>query len=431
MGEIYLSNLSGQFDYKQILDKYEQLKLQRVNLIQSKEIKVQQAKSAFKTYANMLKDFQDKFEAIKDGSFLDRKSIEIDNKDIADVTITDQSAAESMELSFTVKQLARNDVWLSQSGKASKDDSVASEDGTLTITINNEDIDIDYTSSDSLEQIANKIDQASEKINASIFFDGQNYRLLVSSRDTGTNSTLSFSDSGDLLDALDLGSTDSHVQAAQNAKIDIYGTEVESQTDRFSDVISGVEIEIKKVSSEPVRVKIAQDKEQITKMVEEFFNAYNSLVDYAKEKTGKGGELSGDFTLHSIRSSIFNTFTPFMEKGLITVNHENGHITLDRAKFTTLLASDEQELKDTIKETQKRLEPYLDAVFDPYGVIRQKEKSYDRKIEQYEDSKESTIKMLTLEMERLKKQFIHLDSMMAQMNDVKMRVAALIPKEQQ
>ena len=36
-GEIFLSNLSGQFDYQQILQKFQQLKFQQVSLLQDQE----------------------------------------------------------------------------------------------------------------------------------------------------------------------------------------------------------------------------------------------------------------------------------------------------------------------------------------------------------------------------------------------------------
>ena len=432
-GEIYLSNLSGQFDYKQILDKYEQLKLEQINLIQSKELKVQQAKSAFKSYAGMLKEFKSSFEAIADGTFFDQKKVTVSNEQIASVSVVNDSAVEPTQLDFTVTALAKNDVWLSQEGVASTSDSVATTDGTLTIKVGDVSVDIDYTADDSLSTIAQKINDADAGATASIFFDGSNYRLLVSSQNSGTESAISFSDSGDLLDNLALGDdyTDSHVQTAQNATIDIYGTTVESQSNSFENVIDGVNITVYETRSEPVHISIEQDKDAIAQKIEDLFSLYNSLVDYEKEKSGQDGELSGDFTMHSIRSKIFNTFTPFMEQGLISVDHTNGHVSLDRSKLDSLIDSDPDALKSMVSDVNDDLAPYLDYLFDTDGLVNTKEKNYDRQIQKYEDSIYSTAKRLNLEMERLKKQFIHLDGLMAQLNDVKLRVASLLPAEQQ
>lgn len=432
-GEIYLSNLSGQFDYQAILDKYKQIKLQQIDLIQAKELKVQQAKSAFKSYAGMLKDFKSSFEAIADGSFFDQKKITVSNEQIASVSVINDMSVEPTQLDFTVTALAKNDVWLSQDGVASTTDSVATTDGTLTIQVGDSSVDIDYTADDTLSVIARKINDADAGVTASIFFDGTNYRLLVSSQKSGTESAVSFSDDGDLLDNLALGNdyADSHVQTAQNATIDIYGTTVESQSNSFDNVIDGIKITVFKTSSESVHVGIEQDKESIKQKIEDLFSLYNSLVDYEKEKTGQNGELSGDFTMHSIRSTIFNTFTPFMEQGLINVNYTNGHISLDKSRLELLIDSDTTSLKTMISNVNESLTPYLDTLLDTKGVISEKEKKYDRQIKKYEDSIDSTAKRLNLEIERLKKQFIHLDGLMAQLNDVKLRIASLLPNNKQ
>ena len=135
--------------------------------------------------------------------------------------------------------------------------------------------------------------------------------------------------------------------------------------------------------------------------------------------------------MHSIRSKIFNTFTPFMEQGLISVDHTNGHVSLDRSKLDSLIDSDPDALKSMVSDVNDDLTPYLDYLFDTDGLVNTKEKNYDRQIQKYEDSIYSTAKRLNLEMERLKKQFIHLDGLMAQLNDVKLRVASLLPAEQQ
>ncbi|SMC09311.1 flagellar filament capping protein FliD [Nitratiruptor tergarcus] len=429
-GEIYLSNLSGQFDYQSILQKFQQLKFQQVNLIEQKEDKVKKAESAFKAFANMLEDFKNKFDEIKDGSIVDKKTVNVSNEDVAVVNITYESEVNSTKLSFTVSQLASNDAWLSQSGKTNRDDTVATQDGTLTLSINGQDITVDYTTTDTLDSIAIKINQATNEANASVFYNGSSYKLIISSTKTGENSQINFSDTGDLLDQLQLGSNykASHVQTAQNAVIDIYGQQVTSQTNTFSNVIDGIDITVKKESSDPIQIDIKQDTEAPRQAIEDLFSAYNSLVDYIKQKSSGNGELSGDYTLHSIRASIFDKLTPFMERGLIDVDHTNGHISLRSDEFESLLKNNKDELKNTIDEVKIGLESYLDFLFDPQGTIKQKEKNYQRKIQKYEDSIEQMIKRIDKESDILKKQFIHLDSLLAQMNDVRSRISAILPK---
>ncbi len=432
-GEIYLSNLSGQFDYQSILQKYQQLKFQQVSVLQNQEETIKKQKSAFKSFADLLDSFKKDFEALTSSDIFDKKSIQNSDENVASVAINDESKVTAGSLEFSVKQLAKKDVWLSQSGVANRTDTVASSDGTLSISVGSQNVDIAYSATDTLDDIANKINQASNKLNASIFFDGTNYRLIVSSKQTGTDNALSFSDTGDLLSTLKLGGSGdgSHVQQAQNAQIDIYGQTVESQTNTFSNVLDGIDIKVKQVSANPVHVAITDDEKAAQDGIEKLFSAYNSLVDYVQQSTGEKGDLSGDYALQSIRSSILSKLTPFMERGLISVDHTNGHISLKSDQFDTLYKTNKQELKNTLSEVKNSLDPYLTFLFDPEGTIKQKEKAYDRKINRYEDRISSIVKRIDLETENLKKQFIHLDSLMARMNDIKLRVSALLPKQKQ
>ena len=430
-GEIYLSNLSGQFDYQAILQKYQELKFQQVSLIRQKESAVQQKKSAFETFATSLEDFKKSFDALTDTTLLDKKNVTVSDETVATATINNASVVNPADLHFTVNQLASNDVWLSQAGVANKSDSVASTDGTLTISVGGTDYAIDYTSTDTLQDIANKINQASNNVQASIFYDGSNYRLIVSSAKTGTDNTLSFSDTGDLLDTLQLGDSysDSHVQNAQNAQISIYGETVESQTNTFTNLLSGIDITVKQVSSDPVEIKVENDNEAVKNSLSDFISKYNSLVDTIADLTGKGKPLSGDFTLQSIRSTIFDNLTPLFDAELLSVDYKTGHLSLNSDNLDNLLQNDRNTLKSTFTSLKDGLSTYMDYLFDTDGLIRGKEKNYDTQIEKYEEYIQDQTKRINKEIENLKKQFIHLDMQMAQFNDIKTRLSAILPKK--
>jgi len=63
-------------------------------------------------------------------------------------------------------------------------------------------------------------------------------------------------------------------------------------------------------------------------------------------------------------------------------------------------------------------------------VIKQKERSYERQIRKYEDNIASVVQRIEKESEIMKKEFIHLDGLMAQMNDIQSRLAAILPKQE-
>ncbi|NPA04093.1 MAG: flagellar filament capping protein FliD [Epsilonproteobacteria bacterium] len=429
-GEIYLSNLSGQFDYQSILDQLEQLKYVQANAIAQKEDKVLQQKSAFSTFASMLEDFKNDFETFADDELFDKKIVTVSDESIATVTLNDESKVEPTKLSFTVNQLATTDVWLSQAGPADDSDSVAREDGSFTISIGGEDYTVDYFEGDTIRDLAQHINDATDEVNASVFYDGSNYRLIVSSKETGTDNAIEIKDdTGELLDKLELGENydDSHVQEAQNSIIDIYGETVESQNNVFSNVIDGVDIEVYKTSDTPVDVDISNDDEAVKTALENIFVKYNNLVDFAQEVTSPDGPLSGDITLHSIRSKIFDSFDPLMDKELIEVDHTNGHLSLNTEKFDELIKEDKDGLKEAFDEVEENLQPYLDYLFDPVdGLIDQKEESYDTKIDRYEEEISTTLERINEEMERLKMQFINLDTVLGELNSIQTQIGVLL-----
>lgn len=427
-GEIYLSNLSGQFDYQQILQKFQELKNQQINLLYKKEDTILQQKSAFSTFVEIVKDFDKSFEKIVEEDFVYKKKASVSVEDMAEVRVLDEKKLAPLSLEFTVERLATNDIWLSQEGVANRHDAVASQDGELRLDIDGEEIVINYSSSDTLESISQKINQSSEKVSSTIFFDGTGYRLIVSSTFTGENNIINFDDSGDLLDNLKLGTAESHVEEAQDAVIDIYGQSVSSHTNHFVNVVDGLEIEVKKATSQPVELKVQNDLEAVEKDFEEFISKYNSMVDYIASSTGENRPLSGDFTLHGIRSSIFRGFSPLMEEGLIEVDHKSGHIKLKKERFEELVKNYPDRFSQTLKRLKLSLEPLLESYVEPTGILSQKEKVYDKKIKSIENNIERTSKRVEAEIENLKREFIHLDMMLAKLNDVKQRISAILPK---
>ena len=102
---------------------------------------------------------------------------------------------------------------------------------------------------------------------------------------------------------------------------------------------------------------------------------------------------------------------------------------LNSANLDNLLKNDRDTLQSTLSSLKDGLGTYMDYLFDTDGLIKSKEKSYDTQIAKYEDYIQDQTKRINHEIENLKKQFIHLDMQMAQFNDIKTRLAAILPKK--
>ena len=443
-GEIYLSNLSGQFDYQSILEKYKELKSQQITLLQNEESKIANQKSAYESFTNSLSALDTTFSNLTDPLTFDQKSVAVSDESVLSVTVTDPSKVSKTNLNITVNQLAKNDAWLSQSGVTDKDSgAVATADGAIDITYNGTTTTINYdtNTSDSskpstLQEIADAINSAQDNVKASIFYDGSNYRLLLSGKDTGASNTISITESGggDLLNNLQIGtyggSDHGHVQSAQDAEISIYGTTVSSSTNSFTNVVDGLKIDVLSTSSSGVDVTVDNDYTDLKKSMQGFIDSYNNIVDFISNNTSKDGALSGDFTLQQIRSSIFDKLDPLFELGILDVDHTTGKISLDSFKFDEELNSDPDNVKTQIENLKSSLGDYMDYITGYDNPIKYKEESLDNQINQIEDSITSLAKRLDEEMENLKKQFVWLDQFLGEMNSVKSRLTSLFATSQ-
>ncbi len=424
-GEIYLSNLVGNFDYAEMLNNIKMIKSQQIFLLQQRENQIKSKKDAISDFGDILKDMQDLLNKISDLTKLDKKAVSVSDESVAEVSITDHSVLSTSNIDITVNRLAQNDVWLTGSGVTDKTTSISTlTSSSLNITYGGNTITVNYDNTDSLESIVNKIntEAANNNLNikASIFFDGTNYRLLIKGLDTGAGNTISITDSGNL--STTLGGFN-NVQTAQNAQISVYGTTVTSQTNTFNNVIAGLSITVKSVSSTPVNITVKNDYSEFKDDLSNFIKKYNEMVDFIKDKTGKDGVLSGEFSLHQIRSTIFNKLQPLMDRDLISVDKNTGHINLNNTELDNLLSTNVSDVRSMIGDLKNNLYDYFLYVTGTQGPVKLKEKSFDKQIDNIEERIELMTKRIDIEIETLKKQFISLQMLMAQMEDVKMRLA--------
>ncbi len=434
-GEIYFSNLAGNFDYQQILDQMQYIKSQQIFLLQERESIIQQKKDAVANYRTLIKDIQGIFEDLVSPTLFAEKSVSISDETAISVTITDPTKVSESNLDISVTQLAKNDVWLTGGGVSDKDTAITSlSSGSLTVSYQGTDYTVSYDNTDSLQSIVDKLNtqfqSSNANLSASIFFDGINYRLMVKGLDTGSGNTVTITDSltgtGSLTDAL---GGFNNVQTAQNAQISIYGTTVESSTNTFNSVLPGVVIEAKSTTSSPVNVTIGKNYQPFKDKLQEFVNKYNEIVDFVQTNTSKEGVLSGDYTLQSIRSQIFNGLTPLMELGIINVDKDTGHISINNTELDNKLQTDPSTVQTKISDLDKNLRDYFYSVLDPYGPLKSKEKGYDKQIEAIEKKIEIDTKRIDAEIEILRKQFIALQVYMAEMEDLRLRLSSLFTNQ--
>ncbi|OHD84907.1 flagellar filament capping protein FliD [Sulfuricurvum sp. RIFCSPLOWO2_12_FULL_43_24] len=142
---------------------------------------------------SLLTTFKSSVSALDDDALYQKRSVSGNTTSVS-VTATAGVSVQSFSISDT--QLALKNV--QESGTfASTTAKVSTSSGTMTLAIDGESFDIDYTSATTLDDLKNAInDNAGSKIKATTLQVGTNdYRLILTSVDTGADQTISISDS--------------------------------------------------------------------------------------------------------------------------------------------------------------------------------------------------------------------------------------------
>jgi flagellar hook-associated protein 2 len=197
-GEFYISDIAGTFDYQTILDAYHQVQMQPVLMLQQQESTLDSKISAINEFQDLISNFYDAFDELTSTNILEQKVASSSGESVLSVKVTDPLKAQVGSYDVTVKQLAKNDVWLSLGGVTSPDSIPATAAGTLQISYAGDviatvdyDTDPDTSTPSTLQEIASAINSAQDKIIASVIYDGSQYRLLLSGKDTGETNIIS------------------------------------------------------------------------------------------------------------------------------------------------------------------------------------------------------------------------------------------------
>lgn len=155
-------------------------------------------------------------------------------------------------------------------------------------------------------------------------------------------------------DTFNIDAFDPSLQQAQDAIVEIDGIQIRRSSNTIADVVDGVTITAKAVSTEESTITVNNDNANSVGPIKAFTIAYNKLVDEVKavasfdKDTNVRGPLFGDSTVRNIRSSlsdILSTALPGITKnnsiGAIGIKlQSDGKLVVDDAKLNEVLESD-------------------------------------------------------------------------------------------
>jgi flagellar hook-associated protein 2 len=172
---------------------------------------------------------------------------------------------------------------------------VSTGGAAVTITIDD--------SANTLAAIAGKINSSSSGVEAMVVQSAEGERLVLRSTQTGAASgfNVSLAPSFDELRPS---------QQAQDARFQVDGLEFKSSSNSVAQALPGVSLKLTQVTTEPVEIKLEQDKEAVKKSIQALVDAYNTVnstlanaMKYSPEAKS-AAPLQGDSTAVGLQNSL-------------------------------------------------------------------------------------------------------------------------------
>ena len=365
------------------------------------------------------------------------------------VEVSAASNSDLQDFDIEVSNLATKQI--EQSGTfTTKDTEIATGTGQLELAVGSETFNISYDATTTLDDLKELINtQAGDSVEATIVQVASNdFRLLLSAKETGTGQAISITDvvgEGEALKDMlkaDTPTTDgmTNVQTAVDASFKFNGLDITRTSNSVDDLVSGLTITLKEPGTSDVSVK--QDRENISSKIENFVEKYNSAMyqltedTKSSEKASDRGVFSGDSTIKNMRNSIKNMFNTVGE-GVARLDEygikfdDDGRLSLDASILNSKLDEDPDsvraflaggtytksngttvELEGVFAELEENV-----ARYSKYNaVLDQLTTSISDKVESLQEQKTTTSARLEARYATMAKRFAAYDQMISKIN---------------
>ncbi|WAM55090.1 flagellar filament capping protein FliD [Vreelandella venusta] len=428
MASISSLGIGSGLDLNGLLDQLQDAERGKLKPIE-RQLETQQTKiSAYGQLQSALSKFQTAAAELNDSALYESLSTNVGGDAI---TATADGEAQPGSYNVTVNTLATRGT-LASEGVAELDASLTTAEQTLTFSFGDgSSKEVTIGANSSLEDIRDAINASEDSgVNATIVNDGTNYRLALSSSETGADASITgFSFSGTEPFAAD---TDNTLQAGTDAALTVNGIAITSPTNQVEGAIQGVTLNLQEEGDSTVEVE--QNTRAVREAITGFVDAYNELKGTIGEltsfnaETGVAGELNGDNTVRTVESRMRSILSGGIE-GEFSMLSDIG-ISLQR---DGTLSIDESELDNAIVNNQDALSVFFAGDADDSGMAGQLNQGLDQllgtngavkgaitgaenRVESLVERYTRTEQTIERTISRYRTQFGQLDSMIAQMN---------------
>lgn len=379
----------------------------------------------------------DSIDAMKSQALFDERATTITGTSVA---VTAAAGSDIQDFTLNVTTLATKQV--EQSGSfAASTDSVAAVDGQINLNIDGQNFTIDYVAGTTLSELKDLINGvAGDKVDATVVQIGAtDFRLFISSADTGTTQNITITDNTGTLDArLTTGLT--AIQTGVDANFTFNGQPITRTSNNITDLVAGLSITLKEVGTSSVSV--AQNRDNIIAKIDSFVEKYNSAITELNKMTkastdsDERGIFSGESTIKNMKRALQDMMAS-IGGGVGSITDygfdidKEGVMSINKTTFNTKMDQDpvnvEAFLAGGTFTNADLTTTVVTGAFNEIALIVERYTAYDATLDQFKDSitekisaledrKLNAVERLDARYEILKKQFAAYDLMISKFN---------------
>ena len=305
---------------------------------------------------------------------------------------------------------------------------------------------VTITADDTLASVRDKINTSGAAVTASILTDASGARLVIRSKDTGAANAFrtSVSAGGPTGLAYDPSSGVSNAtrsQTAANAAATINGIAVSSASNSLVNVLDGVTLTLKDLTTSAANVTVASDTDAMKKTLQDFAAAYTDLAkliatDTKYDATSKSaGPLQGDGAVVGLQtrlramlgatSGASSAYARLSDAGFEM--QRDGSLSVNATKLDKALAN-LPELKKLMSNSSstdasldgfgKRFRVFASDVLGVEGTLTARSDGLAEKLKRNQASQDSMQQRLDQVQKRLEAQYTALDAQMGKLNSL-------------
>jgi flagellar hook-associated protein 2 len=442
---ITLTGLASGLDTESIVGQLMAIEQNKVTAVQKRQVSVQQHRTDLQTIKTKLDALKTAANELQSASLWKPKQTTASS----DPTKVDVSVLGGAGIGGHSIEVSR----LASSAQHGFNYTPGANAGKLAFTAGATTVAVDVAANATAADVAAAVNaNEAAPVYAAVVKDGTTEKLVFSARTTGQNSDFSV-DTSQLGAGTTLTEDPAYTRtgATLNAAIKVDGgTETYPESNLLENIIPGVRVTLKGVTTSPVSVSTtspAIDQEAVTKKVTALVDAYNAVVTATRSELGEKrvpgantsadlakGQLFGDSGMNAMLGQLKREMTqslsglgltgladlgigvPKSTGGQSTQEARDGKLTIDTEKLSKAIAADYTKVRELFagkgatKGLSAALTDYVGTQTGTNGTITGRLTTDDNRLKGFTDQITKLNARMETEQKRLKAQFAAMES---------------------